>query len=215
MLFPVGPDRKNGGQWNVEGITFSLVRARMRFWLKCSFLACLGIWIILAIPPFDCEQNQQRVGWRWTMGYFCLWSVVSVLLDCVQSLYGTKILRILGLTCTLEPTNGSFWGEVNRGKKERNKEPLVKRSFDQPWKVLLLLMDKYNSDISKKSQMRLCVWKCVWLYESWAFTAFQFSFLEVFFFFFRDAHSQENAWFVNLTNAMVFVFVVFKFYGSF
>lgn len=50
------------------------------------------------------------------MGCFCLRSVVSVLLDCAQSFYGTKILRIWVLTCILEPTNGSFWGKWG-GKK--------------------------------------------------------------------------------------------------
>lgn len=37
-----------------------------------------------------------------------------------------------------------------------------------------------------------------------------FHFLEVCF---RDVHPQENAWFVSLANAMVFVFMVFKYYG--
>jgi hypothetical protein len=50
------------------------------------------------------------------MGYFCLWPVVPALLDYVQGFYGTKILRLLVLTWTLEPTNGSFLGD-HRGKK--------------------------------------------------------------------------------------------------
>lgn len=121
------------------------------------------------------------------MGYFCLWPVVPALLDYVQGFYGTKILRLLVLTWTLEPTNGSFLGD-HRGKKwEWNKEPLAKCSFDPSWKVLLFQTVKYNSDISKKfSQMTQCAWVCVcvwerasergWRYESWASPVSQFSF---------------------------------------